>query len=93
MEVQGQYSSCFSLCRDFSQTISSQEIKHANLSIHTAGDDTEVDESQRFNLPAETLLLVTNGYRQEQATRYAKVKKKANWRHCSSKGFLLTLGG
>lgn len=53
MEVQGQYLSCFSLCCDFSQTVSSEEIKYADLSVHTAGDHTEVDESQRFDLPAE----------------------------------------
>lgn len=52
MEVQGQYLDCFILCLDFSQTITSQEIKYTDLSVHTAGNNSEVDESQRFNLPA-----------------------------------------
>lgn len=52
MEVQGQYLSCFSLCCDFSQTVSGEEIKYADLSVLTAGNHTEVDESQRFDLPA-----------------------------------------
>lgn len=53
VEVQGQYLSCFSLCCDFSQTVSGEEIKYADLSVHTASNHTEVDESQRFDLPAE----------------------------------------
>lgn len=53
MEMQWQYTACFSLCSDFSQTISSEEIKYANLSIQTASDNTEVGESQRFYLSAE----------------------------------------
>ncbi len=53
MQVQGQYSARFSLRRDVSQTISGEEIKYANLSIHTASNNTEEEESQRFYLPAE----------------------------------------
>lgn len=52
VEVQRQYLDCFILCLDFSQTITSQEIKYTNLSVHTAGNNSEVDESQRFNLSA-----------------------------------------
>ncbi len=53
METQGQYSVCFSLGYDVCQTIPSEEIKYANLSICTASNHTEVDESQRFYLPAK----------------------------------------
>lgn len=53
MEVQGQDSACFSLRRDISQTISGEEMKYANLPIPAASNNTEVEESQRFYLPAE----------------------------------------
>lgn len=69
MEVQRQYVDCFILCLDFSQTITSQEIKNTNLSVCTAGNNSEVDESQRFNLPAGLLA----------AFRMIRIKKCEKW--------------
>jgi len=52
MEVHGQYLAGLSRCPDVPQTISSEEIKNANHSIHTAGNDAEINKSQRFDRPA-----------------------------------------
>lgn len=63
MEVQGQYLACSTLRYDVSQTIPSQEIKYANLSIQTAGDDTEIHESQRSNPSADKPAISVTGVR------------------------------
>lgn len=42
----------FKIYWDFSQTVSSEEIKNANVSIRTAGDDTEEGERHRNDFPA-----------------------------------------
>lgn len=52
MEMHRQQSDVFGLCRDHFQTVSSQEVEHANLSIRAAGQHAKEDEAQRFNLPA-----------------------------------------
>lgn len=51
--MQGQETTCSGLCGDLSQTITSEEIKYANLSVHTASNNTKVEQRKRFHLPAE----------------------------------------
>lgn len=51
--MQGQETTCSGLCCDLSQTITSEEIKYANLSVHTASNNTKVEQRKRFYLPAE----------------------------------------
>lgn len=51
VEMHRQYSDIFSLYRDHFQTVSSQEVEHANLSIRAAGQHAKEDQSQRLNLP------------------------------------------
>lgn len=60
--MQRQQATCRRLGCDVSQTISSEEIKYADLPVDAAGDDSQVDESQRVNLPAETVKPTSDHY-------------------------------
>lgn len=52
VEMHREYSDGFGLCRDHFQAVSSQEVEHANLPVHAAGQHAKEDERQRSNLPA-----------------------------------------
>lgn len=52
MEMHRQQCAILGLRRDHFQTVASQEVEHANLSIGAAGQHAKEGEAQRFDLPA-----------------------------------------